>query len=217
MTELDAVIAQRRSTRMFLRDKPVPRELLDEALALAMRAPSNTNLQPWRLFLVSGPRRDRLVEALLERAALGFPETVGLPESFAPVRHEFGALVYGAMGIARDDSEARRTARLRNWEFFRAPVAGVVCMHRELGLADSVGVGMFLQTLLLALTERGLGTCVQASIAHFPDVLRTELDIPDELTVLCGLAIGYPDPGFPANDLSVPRNPVEQNVVFLDR
>jgi nitroreductase len=216
MTELDEVVRERRSTRMFLRDKPVPRELLDEALALAMRAPSNTNLQPWRLFLATGPRRDRLVEALLERAALGFPETVGVPESFAAVRQEFGAVVYGAMGIARDDKESRRIARLRNWEFFRAPVAGVVCMHRELGLADGVGVGMFLQTLLLALAERGIGTCVQASIAHFPDVLRTQLDIPDELTVLCGLSIGYPDPGFPANNLSVPRNPIERNVVFLD-
>jgi nitroreductase len=216
MTALDDVVWARRSTRMFLRDKPVPRELLDEALALAMRAPSNTNLQPWRLFLATGARRDRLVEALLERATLGFPETVGLPEDFAPVRQEFGALVYGAMGIARDDKESRRLARLRNWEFFRAPVAGVVCMHRDLGPADSVGVGMFLQTLLLALTERGIGSCAQASIAHFPDVLRAQLDIPEELTVLCGVSIGYPDPGFPANNLSVPRNPIEKNVVFLD-
>lgn len=216
MTELDQVVRERRSTRMFLRDKPVPRELLDEALALAMRAPSNTNLQPWRLFLASGPRRDRLVEALLEKASAGFPETVGLPASFARERQEFGALVYGTTGIARDDKEGRRIARLRNWEFFRAPVAGVVCMHRELGPADSVGVGMFLQTLLLALTERGIGTCVQASIAHFPEVLRTELDIPEELTVLCGLSIGYPDPSFPANHLSVPRNPIEQSVMILD-
>ena len=89
-------------------------------------------------------------------------------------------------------------------------------MHRDLGPADSVGVGMFLQTLLLALTERGIGSCVQASIAHFPDVLRAQLDIPDELTVLCGVSIGYPDPSFPANNLSVPRNPIEKNVVFLD-
>lgn len=216
MTDLDQVVLERRSTRMFLRDKPVPRELLDEALALAMRAPSNTNLQPWRLFLASGPRRDRLVEALLTEAGRGFPETVGLPEEFAAVRREFGALVYGAMGVARDDADGRRIARLRNWEFFRAPVAGVVCMHRHLGAADSVGVGMFLQTLVLALTARGIGSCVQASIAHFPDVLRAQLDIPAELTVLCGISIGYPDPGFAANHLSVPRNPVERNVVFLD-
>ena len=215
-SDLSRVIKQRRSTRMFLRDKSVPRELLDEALALAMRAPSNSNIQPWRLFLAEGPRRDGLVEALLERASAGFPATVGLPESFAPLRRELGALVYGSMGVARHDVEARRIAQLRNWEFFRAPVAGVVCMHRDLGLVDSLGVGMFLQTLVLALTERGLGTCVQVSIAHYPDVLHEQLDIPDDLRVLCGLAVGYADPDFAANQLRVPRNPVEKNVVFLE-
>jgi nitroreductase len=89
-------------------------------------------------------------------------------------------------------------------------------MHRDVGLVYSLGVGMFLQTLLLALTERELGTCVQVSIAEYPEVLRAQLDIPDELTILCGLAIGYPDPAFPANSLAIPRNPVESNVVFLD-
>jgi nitroreductase len=215
-TELDEVVRERRSTRLFLRDKPVPRELLDEALSLAMRAPSNSNVQPWRVFVASGPRRDRLVEALLEAASVELPVTTGLPETFLPLRQELGALVYGSMGIPRHDAEARRLAQLRNWEFFRAPVGAVVCMHRDLGLVDSLGVGMFLQTLLLALTERGLGTCVQVSIAAYPEILRAQLDIPYELTVLCGLAIGYPDPAFGGNSLAVPRNPVETNVVFLD-
>jgi nitroreductase len=216
MTELDEVVMARRATRLFLRDKPVPRELLDEALELAMRAPSNSNIQPWRVFITSGPRRDRLVEEMLEAASAGFPESMGLPETFFPLRQELGALLYGAMGIARDDAEGRRLARLRNWEFFRAPVGAVVCMHRDLGLVDSLAVGMFLQTLLLALTERGLGTCVQVSIAEYPEVVRAELDIPDELTILCGLSIGYPDPAFAANNIVSPRNPVESNVVFLD-
>jgi len=215
-SDLTRVIEERRSTRMFLRDKAVPRTLLDEALALAMRAPSNSNIQPWRLFLATGPRRDRLVEALLARASNGYPATVGLPESFARLRSEVGALVYGSMGIARNDTEGRRIAQLRNWEFFRAPVAGVVCMHRDLGPADSLAVGMFVQTLVLALTERGLGTCLQVSIAHFPDVLREQLDIPHDLQMICGLAVGYADPDFAANRLRTPRNPVEQNVVFLD-
>ena len=216
MTGLDEVVMARRSTRLFLRDKPVPRELLDEALSLAMRAPSNSNVQPWRVFVASGPRRDRLVEALLEAASVELPVTTGLPATFLPLRRELGALVYGSMGIARQDAEARRLAQLRNWEFFRAPVGAVVCMHRDLGLVDSLGVGMFLQTLLLALTERGLGTCVQVSIAAYPEILRAHLDIPDDLTVLCGLAIGYPDPAFGGNSLAVPRNRVETNVVFLD-
>lgn len=202
---------------MFLPDKPVPREPVDEALELAMRAPSNSNVQPWRLYLVSGTRRDRLVEALLAAASVELPVTTGLPESYLPLRRELGALVYGTMGVAREDAEGRRTAQLRNWEFFRAPLAGVVCMHRDLGLVDSLGVGMFLQTLLLALTERGLATCTQVSIAAFPGILRAELDIPEELTVLCGLAIGYADAGFAANHLHTPRSPVADHVVFLDR
>ncbi|WP_256364327.1 nitroreductase [Mycobacterium sp. GA-1285] len=212
----DEVVRQRRSTRMFLRDEPVPRELLDEAVELAMRAPSNSNVQPWRLYVASGPRRDRLVEALLAAATVDLPVTTGLPESFLELRQQLGALVYGSMGIARHDAEARRIAQLRNWEFFRAPVGAVVCMHRDLGLVDSLGVGMFLQTLLLALTERGLATCVQVSIAAYPQILREQLDIPDELTVLCGIAIGYADKDFAANWLDTPRNPVEANVTFLD-
>jgi len=216
VTEFDDVVRQRNSTRLFLRDKPVPRELIEEAVELAMRAPSNSNIQPWRLFIASGPRRDRLVEALLEEASVELPVTTGIPETFLPLRQELGALVYGSMGIARHDKEGRRLAQLRNWEFFRAPVGAVVCMHRDLGLVDSLGVGMFLQTLVLALTERGLGTCVQVSIAAYPEILRAQLGIPDDLTVLCGLAIGYPDPAFAGSSLVTPRNPLGTNVVFLD-
>jgi nitroreductase len=217
MTDFDALVRRRTSTRMFLRDRPVPRHLLDEALELAMRAPSNSNVQPWRMYLSSGPRRDRLVEALLEAASVELPVTTGLPEAFIPLRQELGALVYGAMGIARHDADARRIAQLRNWEFFRAPVGAVVCMHRDLGLVDGMGVGMFLQTLLLALTERGLGTCVQVSIAAYPDIIRAELGIPEEMTVLCGLAIGYPDDQFPGNHLRTPREPVDSRIVFVDQ
>lgn len=139
-----------------------------------------------------------------------------LPESFAHLRRELGALVYGTMGVARDDAEARRLAVLRNWEFFRAPVAGIVCMHRDLGYVDAVGVGMFLQTFLLALTARGLGSCVQVSVAGYPDVLREQLGIGEEMRILCGVSIGYPDPEFACNQLIVPRNPLENNVVFID-
>ncbi|MBU8809672.1 nitroreductase [Mycolicibacterium goodii] len=214
--ELEQAVRSRRSTRKFLPDKPVPRELIDEALALAMRAPSNSNVQPWRVYFASGERRERLVAALTAEVQARRPTSLGLPEGFGHLRSQLGALVYGSMGIARSDTEARWAAQLRNWQFFGAPLAGVVCMHRDLGLVDSVGVGMFLQTFLLALTERGIGSCVQVSVAMCADVLRAELDIPDELTVLCGLSIGYPDPSFPANHLDIPRNPVEHNVTFYD-
>ena len=217
MHDLEEAIEERRSTRMFLRDKPVPPDLVSEALALAMRAPSNSNIQPWHLVLASGPARDRLVEALLEVAAVESPSVPVLPESFAHMRRDLGALVYGSMGISRHDTEGRRIAVLRNWEFFRAPLAGIVCMHRDLDYVDALGVGAFVQTLLLALTARGLGTCVQVSIAGYPEVVCAQLNIGEDMRILCGLAIGYPDPAFPGNAIRVPRNPVEQNVIFIDR
>ena len=216
MTDLEQTMLDRRSTRLFLPDKPVPRELVTEALELAVHAPSNSNIQPWRLVLASGPARDRLVKALLKRANVESPKVPRLPESFAHMRRDLGALVYGSMGIARHDAEARRIAVLRNWEFFRAPLGGIVCMHRDLEFVDAVGVGMFLQNLLLALTARGLGTCVQVSIAGYPETVRDQLCIGEDMRILCGLAIGYPDPDFPANALRVPRNPLETNVTFVD-
>jgi nitroreductase len=214
--DLEQAINERRSIRMFLPDKLVPRELVDGALELAIRAPSNSNVQPWHLRLVSGAARDRLVAALLDEASSKPPVVPELPDLFAHLRRELGAKVYGSMGITRDDADGRRIAVLRNWEFFRAPLAGIVCMHRDLHYVDSLGVGMFLQTFLLALTARDLGTCVQVSIAGYPEIVREQLSIPDEYAILCGLAIGHPDPTFPANNLRTDRNPIEHNVVFHD-
>ncbi|MBB3601148.1 nitroreductase [Mycolicibacterium sp. BK556] len=216
MHDLEEAITGRRSIRLFLRDRPVPRELVTESLQLAIRAPSNSNVQPWHVVFASGPARDRLAEALLEQADIAAPNVPELPKSFAHLRRELGALVYGTMGIARDDAEARRLAVLRNWEFFRAPLTGIVCMHRDLDYVDAVGVGMFLQTFLLALTARGLGSCVQVSVAGYPDVLREHLGIGEDMRILCGVSIGYPDPEFACNQLTVPRNPLEANVVFKE-
>jgi nitroreductase len=216
MFDLEETIRERHSTRLFLPNKPVPRGLVDEALALAVRAPSNSNIQPWHLVFASGPPRDRLVKALLEEARRRPPNIPRLPESFKHFRSELGAQVYGAMGITREDKAGHTAAVLRNWEFFRAPLAGTVCMHKDLGPADALSVGMFLQTLLLALTARGLGTCVEISIAGYPEIVRTQLAIPAELSILCGLAVGYPDPDFAANKLHVGREPIGKNVVFLD-
>jgi nitroreductase len=213
---LEEAIRERRSIRMFLPDRPVDREVVDEALELAIRAPSNSNIQPWHLVFASGAARDRLVAALLEAAQSGPPKVPELPEHFTHFRSETGKVVYGSMGIARDDADGRRAAVLRNWEFFRAPLAGIVCMDRELGLVDSLGVGMFLQTLVLALTARGLGTCVQVAIAGYPEIIHQQLDIPEQFTILCGLSVGYADPDFPANKIRLGREPIEKNVVFVE-
>jgi hypothetical protein len=120
------------------------------------------------------------------------------------------------MGIAREDKEGRKVAVLRNYEFFRAPLAGIVCMHRDLGPAEALSVGKYLQTLLLALTTRGLDTYVEVSLTGYPEVIRRELGILPELSILCGLAVGYSDPDFAANRLHIGREAVEKCVVFLD-
>jgi nitroreductase len=147
MFDLEQVIRERHSTRLFL-PRPVPRALVEEALVLAQHAPSNSDIQPWHMVFASGPPRDRLVKALLEEAQRRPPNIPPLPEAFRHYRRELGAQVYGAMGIAREGTAGHDAAVLRNWDSFRAPLAGIVCMHRGLGPVDALSVGMWLQTLL---------------------------------------------------------------------
>ena len=215
MSDLDRAILERHSTRMFLPGS-VPREAVDEALALAQHAPSNSNIQPWRLVFVSGAARDRLKAALFRVADHEAPHIPALPKAFEHYRYELGAEVYGSMGITIADTARHAAAVMRNFDFFGAPLSGIVCMHRDLGPADAVSVGMYLQTLMLALTARGLGTWVEVSVAGYPDVVRAELNIPPELTIICGLAVGYSDPDFPANKLHIGRDLVAKHVAFLD-
>ena len=193
---LDQVIRDRRSIRSFLA-RPVPPALLEEALAIAQRAPSNSNVQPWRLIVVSGARRDSLSRALRIAAERDpFPNIPPLPQEY---QHR----------------KARRKALLRNYDFFDAPVVGILCMPESLGVADAVSVGIYLQTLMLSLTARGLGSCAQVALAGYPEVLRFELKIPSELLIICGLAIGYADPEFPANHLYTPRAPLSETITLL--
>jgi hypothetical protein len=117
------------------------------------------------------------------------------------------------MGIVREDKAQRAAAVLRN--FFGAPLVGIVCMHRDLK-ADAMSVGVCLQTLMLVLTERGLGRIVEISLAGYPDVVRTELNVPPELIILGSLGVGYPGPNFPANKLHIGREPVAKDVPFLN-
>src|ERR1700739_4232585 len=140
MLDLDQAIRERHSTRLFL-PKPVPRELVNEALALAQYAPSNSNIQPWHMVFASGASRDRLVAALIDGAQRRPPNIPSLPAPFQHFRSELGAQVSGAMGISREDTARHAAAVLRSWEFFRAPVASIVCMHRDLGPADALSVG----------------------------------------------------------------------------
>src|SRR5262249_6435758 len=154
--------------------------------------------------------------ALVDEAKRRPPNIPPLPPSFQHFRSELGAQVYEAMGIAREDAAAHAAAALRNWEFFRAPLAGVACMHRDLSPADALSVRRFMQTLPLPLTERALGSCFEVSSAGYPEIVRARLNIPAELPILCRLAVAYPDPHFAGNKRQAGREPIGENVVFLD-
>jgi len=213
---LEQLIISRHSSRKFL-PTPVPKQLLQDSLKLASHAPSNSNVQPWRLFIATGSARSRLASALLHEARLSEPNIPALPPAFKHYRTELGYQVYNiGMGISREDTAARKAAVLRNYDFFEAPVAAVVCMDKALGLVDSMGVGMYLQTLMLALTERRLSSCVEVSVAGYPEIVRREMGIGEEMEVLCGFAIGYEDPSFKGNALNTGRDDIDVTTTWLD-
>ena len=154
----------------------------------------------------------------MAEATVHGPKIGPLPEAFMHFRSAFGKQLYGPDGydIAREDVEARRKATLRNYEFFGAPTVGIVCMDKRLmGTVDAIGVGMWLQTLMLVLTERGLGSCVEQSLAGYPEVCRRVLGIGEELEVCCGIAMGWPDERERVNGVVAGRGRFEECVTFV--
>ncbi|KAI1346828.1 oxidoreductase [Xylaria sp. FL0043] len=205
---LSEAILARHSSRLYL-PREVPRALLERALSLATHAPSHTNTQAWRLFVVTGDALTRLKTSLLAAAEAGKPNIPPLPAAFESYHHALGRQLYGTgWGLARDDVEGRRAAVLRNFDFFGAPVAVLVCMSRELRGTEALSVGMYLQTFLLALTEMGVGSCVEISVAGYPDVVRKEVGIPEDLVLLCGVAVGFEDTEARVNRIRVDRDEV---------
>lgn len=215
---LHEAITARHSSRVFL-PKAVPRSVLDAALDLARHSPSNTNIQPWRLFILSGSPLQQLKAAVFA-AASATDEPLRaippLPAHMEPLRKALGAQIYGTgFDIEWADSASRRAAVLRMFEFFDAPVAAVVCVDQELGRPDALSVGMYLQTLLLALTAQGVGSCAEVAVAGYADLIKQQVGIPDNLAVICGLAIGYEDPGHLVNQIRPERLPASETTVMI--
>ncbi|KAI0521233.1 oxidoreductase [Xylaria bambusicola] len=215
MSVSEAILA-RHSSRLYL-PRPVPRAHLTRALSLAQHAPSNTNTQPWRLFIVQDDALIRLNTALLAAAALSAPSIPPHPAPFAKYRAALGRTLYGdGWGLARDDAEGRREAVMRNFEFFGAPVGIVVCMSSDLVGTEAFSVGMYVQTLLLALTEVGVGSCVEISISGYAEVVREVVGIGEGLVVLCGIAVGFEDAGARVNRVQMGRDGVEESTVWVE-
>lgn len=213
---LHQAITTRHASREFL-PTPVPPPSLRRALALAEHSPSNSNVQPWRLWVLSGGALAALKHELTAHASSDEkPRIPPLPAWAGRYRSELGRLVYGVgWAIPREDRAARRAAVLRNFEFFGAPVGAIVCMRDDLASPDSLSVGMYLQTLVLGLQAEGLATCVQVSIGGYPEVVRKTVGIPDDMVVICGMAIGFEDPAAKVNTLRPPKMGFADTTVFL--
>lgn len=218
--DLDQAIGSRRSVRGYS-ERPVPRETLERIFATAQRAPSWCNIQPWRVWVTSGDATRRLTDAIAsaaERGEIGpdFPFPPEYPEPYGVHRRECGVALYRAMGVERHDMEGRHRAWMRNFRAFGAPHVAIVGIDRRLGIYAAIDVGCWLQSVLLAATAEGVATCSQASLATAPAALRRVLPIPEEVGVLFGIALGYEDPGAPANACRTTRSPLADNVTFVD-
>lgn len=202
--ELFEGIESRRSTRGFT-PTPVTEETIRKILHAASRSPSFTNAQPWEVAVVTGAKRDALSKIVYALAASGVPGHSEMPypkswpEAIAERTKIHGAKRFEALGVARDDTQRREEIRLMNFKFFNAPCVLLFFMDKSLGPWSTMDMGIFIQTFSLAAHGLGLGTCMQASLANYPEAIRGFLDIPDTKQLVVGMSLGYPDHSAPLN------------------
>jgi nitroreductase len=213
-------LATRRSVRGF-RPDPVPRVTVEAILAAAARAPSGSNIQPWRVRVTVGEEKARLSAALHAAQAAGakvereyhyYPRN--WREPYLGRRRKLGWDLYSLCGIARGDHAAGEAQRARNWDFFGAPVGLMFTLDRDMEQGSWLDFGMFLQSVMLAARGHGLDTCPQAAFCDHHDVVRAHLDIPDDQVLVCGMSLGVADPEEPANRLVTTRVPLGEFVTF---
>lgn len=221
MNVIDA-ITQRHSVRAYL-DRPVPAERIRAILDAARHAPSGVNTQPWNVAVVTGETKRRLGEALIAAREAGQAENPDYPyypdawrDPWAARRKACGLALYRALGIGRGDAEGRKAAWYRNYRFFDAPVGLIFHMDRGFRTGSFLDMGMFMENVMLAALEHDLGTCPQASLAEYPDIVRDVLGLPAEQMIVCGMALGHPDPDAPVNRYRLEREPVDAFTTWHD-
>jgi nitroreductase len=216
------VVFGRRSIRAF-RQQPVPRSVLEEVIALATRAPSSMNTQPWHLHVLTGEPLDRIRAENTERMLAGVPPVRDIRGSDAyegehrQRQVEIAVQLFQAMGIARDDKEKRQDWILRGFRQFDAPVSVVVTYDQALRDGDiaQFDCGALVNGLVNAAWSRGLGCVVNSQgIMHSP-VVRKHAQIPDDQVIMICVAMGYPDDEFPANAVVSRRRSVNEVARFV--
>jgi nitroreductase len=221
---VDDAIVSRRSIRAFL-PKPVAREDIEAILETAARAPSGTNIQPWKVTVLTGESLRSLSAKIL--AAHDHPDSQALytePYPYYPKqwmspylerRRKVGWDLYGLLGLTRDDKAGMHAQHGRNYAFFDAPVGLMFTIDRVLQLGSWLDYGMFLQALMIAARGRGLDTCPQAAFNRFHRVIGEHIGMPDTETLVCGMSLGYADPSRIENTLVTERESVKGFVRFM--
>jgi nitroreductase len=213
--DADEAIVSRQSIRAFL-PREVPRETVEEILRVAARAPSGTNTQPWKAYVLAGePRARRIVAAFDDPAVAAthkreyayYPEKWMSP--YVDRRRKVGWDMYGLLGIGKGDFEKTHAQHGRNYTFFDAPVGLMFTIDRALERGSWLDYGMFLQNVMIAARARGLDTCPQAAFLEFHRIIAETIGIPDNEMLVCGMSLGWADPDAVINTLETARDPVE--------
>jgi nitroreductase len=216
-----AAIASRRSIRAFLPTQ-VPRAAVERILDIAARAPSGTNMQPWRGYALAGAPLKRLSAALVAEAMAGtaveseykyYPDAFFEP--YLSRRRKVGWDLYGLLGIARGETEKMKRQHARNFDFFGAPVGILFTIDRRLEIGSWLDYGIFLGNVMTAARGMGLDTCPQAAFAPHHRTIRDHLPIPEHEVVVCGMALGYADPAAAENTLVTERVPAAEFCAFM--
>lgn len=213
-------VASRRAVRGFT-DEPVPTEVLERVLSAAAWAPSGSNVQPWNSYVLTGTPLVELKKLAVARVAAGDPWDEREYEMYPPAlkspycerRSGFAEQRYGALGIAREDIEARQRAAIANWDCFGAPAALFCYIDRGMGLPQWSDVGMYLQTVMLLLRAEGLHSCPQMAWSMVRKTVADALSPPDGLILFCGMSIGYEDVAVGATGTG--RAPLDETVTFV--
>jgi len=223
--DVEEAITSRHSIRAFL-PKPVPRELLERVLAVASRAPSGTNTQPWKVYVLTGAAKEALSRRVLdiyddpEERELHTEEYAYYPiewkSPFIDRRRKVGWDLYGLLGIAKTDKNRMHLQHSRNYEFFGAPVGLMFTIDRIMRQGSWLDFGMFLQNVMVAARGRGLDTCPQAAFTPFHRLITEAIGIPDDQQLVCGMSLGVRDPDAIENTLVTEREPVATFARFLD-
>lgn len=206
-------IHTRHSIREF-QAREVPEAIIHKIFGDALRAASWKNSQPWEVHIVTGAARNEISKRLVEAAQSGEPKPDTAWPAAGPAdakrrMFDLGMKIYGVAGIDRKDKEARDAFMLRNFSFFDAPVAAFITTRFDLNFYVGLDIGCYLNTVMLLARENGLGSCPQAALSAFPDVVRDALKLSPEHKVACGISLGFPKPESQLNRFHTPRESSE--------